>query len=311
MLVRSSAHPWRTFTIIWFGQLVSRLGSGLTGFGLGLWLFVRTGSATQFALNTALYVLPLALCAALAGTVVDRWDRRRILILADSGQALLTLSIAIILATNQLAVWHIYAATTLSAVLQAFQEPAYEASVALLVPTHLLGRAAGMAQLSRAVSDLLAPALAGYLIVAIGLANVLMIDLATFAIAVVTLASRRIPSPSRTAPVGKEQFNLWSDFRGSWQYLRARPAVLGLVLLSALDNFPRNAALTLTVPMVRSSAGVDAVGMVVAAGGAGLLVGSSLMSAWGGPQRRVRGISASRLPKVWRSSFQVGRRTHW
>jgi hypothetical protein len=146
-----------------------------------------------------------------------------------------------------------------------------------------------MSKLSRAVSDLVAPLLAGYLIVMIGLTGVLMIDLATFIIAVITLASTRILSPSPKTPVGEERFKLWGDLRGGWQHLCAQPGLLGLVLLSAVDNFPRNAALTLTVPMVRSGAGVDAVGLVLAAGGAGLLVGSSLMSAWGGPQRRVRG----------------------
>jgi DHA3 family macrolide efflux protein-like MFS transporter len=278
-----------TFAIIWFGQLVSRLGSGLTGFGLSIWLFERTGSATQFALNTAFYVLPLALCATLAGALVDRADRRWILIVADTGQALLTLGIAAGLALDQLAVWHIYLATTLSAVLQAFQGPAYEASVALLVPKEQLGRAAGMAQLSRAVSDLIAPVLAGYLILELGLTPVLLIDLATFAIALLTLAVVRIPSPQPAAPLRAGQPSIWRDLQDGWQYLRRSPGLLTLVLLSAADNFPRNAALILTVPMVRSVAGVDAVGLVLAAGGAGLLVGSSLMSAWGGPRRRVRG----------------------
>src|SRR5918912_2625121 len=97
-----------TFSIVWFGQLISSLGSGLTGFGLSVWLFQTTGSAVQFALNSFFYVLPLGLVQLVAGVLVDRHDRRRVLILCDTGQALATLVVALLLYIDRLGVWHIY-----------------------------------------------------------------------------------------------------------------------------------------------------------------------------------------------------------
>jgi MFS transporter, DHA3 family, macrolide efflux protein len=278
-----------TFTIIWFGQLVSIFGSGLTGFGLGVWLFQENGSATQFALANFFYVMPFALVASLAGTLVDRWDRRWVMILADTGQALATLLIALLLYAGQLAVWHIYAITIVSAVLGAFQGPAYAASVSLLVPKRHLTRARGMAQLSQAISTLASPLLGGFLVITIGLEGVILIDLVTFVIAIVTLVIVRIPRPPETPEAAQAKGSLWREMIFGWQYLLVRPGLLGFYLIGAFNNFFRNAGRVLIVPLVLSIADTNVLGAVLAVGGVGLLMGGLLMSIWGGPGRRVNG----------------------
>ncbi|HET9220881.1 MAG TPA: MFS transporter, partial [Roseiflexaceae bacterium] len=250
-----------TFIIIWFGQLVSELGSGLTGFGLGVYLYQETGSAAQFALNSFFYVLPVGLMAVFSGALADRWSRRHMLILADTGQALATLAIALLLFADRLAVWHIYALTIVSAIMHSFQGPAYEASIATLVPKQHLGRAASLAEIKRAVSGLIAPALAGFLVVAIGLGGVLLIDLATFLVALVTLLVVRIPDPAVTGEETRARRSLWHDVRFGWRYLRERPGLLGLLSVSFVHDFFANAALVLVVPMVLSFAGADAAGI--------------------------------------------------
>jgi MFS transporter, DHA3 family, macrolide efflux protein len=276
-----------TFTIIWLGQLVSELGSGLTGFGLGVYLYQETGSAAQFALNSFFYVLPVGLMAVFSGALADRWSRRHMLILADTGQALAALVIALLLFADRLAVWHIYALTIFSAVMHSFQGPAYQASVASLVPRQHLARAASLAEIKRAVSGLVTPALAGFLVVAIGLEGVLLIDLATFLVALLTLLAVRIPHPTAASENVESRRSLWHDIAFGWRYLRERPGLLGLLSVSFVHDFFSNAALVLIVPMVLSFASADGAGIVIAAGSAGLLLGSLLIGIWGSTKRRV------------------------
>src|SRR5262245_43815934 len=123
----------RTFLIIWIGQVVSRLGSGLTGFALAVWVYQRTGSVTQLALVSFSMTLPAVLMSPFAGTLVDRWDRRGAMILSDAGAGLGTLAIALLVWRGQAEIWLIYLALTVVGVFQSFQWPAFSASTTLLV----------------------------------------------------------------------------------------------------------------------------------------------------------------------------------
>ena len=153
MKPRIDMQGMRTFTIIWLGQLVSLTGSGLTGFALGVWVFQRTGSVTQFALIALFTILPGLPLSPIAGALVDRWSRRWVMMLSDAGSGISTLAIALLFVTGKLEIWHIYVATAASSACSAFQWPAYAASVAMLVPKRQLGRANGMVQVSQAVSQ--------------------------------------------------------------------------------------------------------------------------------------------------------------
>ena len=124
----------RTFLIVWFGQLISLFGSQLTSFALGVWVYQNTGSVTQFSLISFFTMLPGLLISPLAGALVDRCDRRWVMILSDSIAGMSTLSIALLVATGQLQIWHIYLATTISSLSNAFQWSAYGAATTLLVP---------------------------------------------------------------------------------------------------------------------------------------------------------------------------------
>jgi MFS family permease len=148
----------RTFVLVWVGQLISLLGTHLTGFALGVWVFQRTGSVTQFALISVCTTLPGIIISPLAGALVDRWERRWAMILSDSGAGLSTLVIALLLLSNHLEIWHIYIATAVGSIFNAFQWPAYTAAITLLVPKRHLGRASGMTQLGEAVALIAAAA---------------------------------------------------------------------------------------------------------------------------------------------------------
>ncbi|HJQ36450.1 MAG TPA: MFS transporter, partial [Thermoanaerobaculia bacterium] len=170
----------RVFSVVWFSQLVSIVGSGLTSFALGVWVYERSHSATQFALITLFLVLPGVLLSPLAGALADRWNRKLLIILGDCGSALGTLAIALLVYADRLEVWHIYLATAFSSVCGAFQWPAFAASIAMLVPKERLGRANGMVQIAEAAGLVISPLLAGVLVVTTGLWGVILIDFATF-----------------------------------------------------------------------------------------------------------------------------------
>lgn len=201
----------RAFKTLWIGQFISGLGSSLSAFAFGVWIFQTTGSATQFAISTFTYVLPFALLAPIAGALVDRWDRRWTMIGADCGQALITLVIAGLLLADRLAVWHIYGAIAFSAIFGSFHGPAYGASISLIVPPAQLARVAGLGRLNQALNRLVAPALAGILVILIGLKGVVLLDLATFLFAIFTYWVVSIPRPPRSAEATQAKGKLWRE----------------------------------------------------------------------------------------------------
>lgn len=289
MLHKTLMRGKSTFFIIWLGQLISVVGSSLTAFALGLRVYQTTGSVTQFALLSLARVLPIILLAPVAGAYVDRWDRRWTMILSDSGAALCTLAIAGLLFMHRLEVWHIYLAAALSAMCGTFQAPAYLAASTTLVSPKDLGHVGGMMQLGQAAAEILAPMLAGFLVLKIQLAGVIVIDFATFGFAVATLLVVRFPASAAAAqsqPSGK----LFKDMAAGFSYLRRQPGLQGLLIYFAIINFFGGMIGVLAQPMILSFASAEALGTALTIAGSGFLLGSVAMSAWGGPKRRVNGI---------------------
>ena len=240
----------RIFSVIWFGQLISTLGSGLTGFALGVWVYEKTGSVTLFALNMLAFTLPSLLVSPLAGALVDRWDRRWVMILSDSAAVVTTLVVLILVLGDHLQIWHVYVVTAIGSALNSFQWPAYSAATTMLVPKEQLGRAGGMVQIGEAISQLISPAVAGALFVTTGLRGVALIDFATFLFAVTTLFLVRIPQPevSKEGQAGKG--SLSREIAFGWKYIAARPGLLGLMLVFAAFNFLIGLVDPLIAPMV-------------------------------------------------------------
>lgn len=288
----------RTFLIIWFGELISIIGSGMTGFALGVWIYQQTGQATPFAMTVLFSTLPRLLLVPLAGMLADRWNRRWLMILGDTGAALTTLAIAGLAAAGKLELGWIYLLSALGSAFTTFQEPAYRSSVVMLVPKKDLARASGLMNGSEAVQMLLSPVLAGALFGLVGLGGIIVIDFVTFLFAVGALLVVRIPQPKMSAEeaaasaaqAAVNKPSLARDMAFAWRYLRARPGLFWLLWYFALVNFLFNFAAVLAGPLVLSFSTPAALGGVQMVMGAAMLGGSLLVGAWGGPKRQVAGL---------------------
>lgn len=259
------------FLLIWFGQLISLTGSGLTGFGLGVWVYLNTGSVTQFALIALFTALPGIIFSPIAGALVDRWDRRIAMILSDAGAGLCTLSVAVLLLSDRLEVWHIYVAMAISSAFSAFQWPAYSAATTLLVPKEHLARASGMVQISEAVAQIASPIMAGALMAVIQIHGILLLDFASFLFAVTTLLIARVPRPETTAEGKAGQGKLLSEAAYGWTYIRKRSGLLGLLLFFAVTNFASGIVQVLFTPLVLSYSTAAVLGVLLSIGGLGFL----------------------------------------
>jgi MFS family permease len=283
------------FSVVWAGQLVSTLGSGLTSFAVGIWIYEMTGSATLFAVNLLIWTLPNILLSPVAGVLADRWDRRLVMILSDSGAGLSSLFVIVMLLSGELQVWHVYLATFFNSAFSVFQWPAYSAATSLLVPKKQLGRAGGMTQIGEAISQLATPAIAGALFVTVSLKAILFIDVLSYLVALATLAAVRFPRPKTSEEGQASRGSFWKEAFYGWGYIRKRAGLFGLLIVFASMNFLMSLVYPLLTPMLLDMTSPDVVGLVSSIGGLGMLVGTLVMSAWGGPKRRLYGIFAAEM----------------
>ena len=154
----------RTFLIVWFGQVISLVGSSLTWFGLSIWIFLETGSVTALAMVLLASNVPRIFLAPIAGALVDRWDRRWAMILSDLGSGVGTIIIAALFAMDAVTIPALVVVAAFSSAFQAFQWPAYQAAITLLVPKDRYQRASGMVQMAEGIAQVAAPLMAAAVI---------------------------------------------------------------------------------------------------------------------------------------------------
>jgi MFS family permease len=280
------------FTIIWFGQLVSLTGSAMTRFALALWAWQETGLATALALVIFFSVTPTVLLSPIAGALVDRWNRKLVMMLTDLAAGLSTVVLLLLYATGNLELWHLYAAGAFAGAFEAFQFPAFSAAISTMLPKEQYGRANGMLSLAQSLSQVGAPLLAGFCISFIGIGGVMVLDIVTFLVALATLAWVVVPAPVRTATGSESRGSLWRESLYGFGYIWRRPGLLGLQLVFFGINLIGSIYIGLISPLIlaRTGSNEEVLGIVLAAHGLGGVAGGLLMSAWGGPRRRVHGV---------------------
>jgi DHA3 family macrolide efflux protein-like MFS transporter len=290
--MQNSRSGLRVFTIVWLGQVLSLLGSAMTWFALSIWAFELTGQATTLALLSFFVFGPTILLSPVAGALVDRWNRRLVLILSDLSAGMATLVVLLLYSAGSLQLWHLYVAGFLAGAFQAFEYPAYAASITVMVPKRHYARASGMLELAWSASAVLAPLLAGILLGKIGITGIMAIDVVTFVFAIGSLLLIAIPQPTKSEAGLEAEGSIWKESFYGFRYIRVRPSLLGLLLLYATVNLVDYAGFTLFAPMLLARTGGDefVLGSVQSAGAIGAVVGGVLLSVWGGPKRRIHGV---------------------
>ncbi|MBE0681335.1 MAG: MFS transporter [Anaerolineales bacterium] len=280
------------FTIVWIGQIVSVLASAMSQFGLTIFMFQKTESATALGLMQVFFITPFLLISPVAGVMVDRHNRKMMMMVSDLGAGIATIVILVFQWLGILEFWHLYFASIIYGLGMAFQWPAYSAAITTMVPKEQYGRANGMMSLIEAGPGVIAPLLAGALLPFIGLTGILLFDVATFLLAIGALMLVHVPQPPRTEEGEKGKGSVWKEAAYGFKYIFARPSLLGLQMIFFVGNLFAGIGFTLLAPMVLSRTANDSLmlGSVQTAGAVGGLIGGIIMSAWGGFKRRVHGV---------------------
>jgi MFS family permease len=280
------------FTIVWLGQIVSVMATNMTQFALTIWVFELTGSVTALGLVQVFFVTPFLLISPIAGVMVDRYNRKLMMMLSDLTAGMATIAILVLSALGILEVWHLYVAAIFQGLGNTFQWPAYSAAITTMLDKKQYGRANGMMSLIEAGPGVVAPLLAGSLLPIVKLAGILIIDVVTFVLAIGLLLIVHIPQPQRSQDGEQAQGNVWKEAAYGFKYIFQRPGLVGLLMIFMVGNLFSGVQFTLLPPMILSRTGNDSVilGSVQSAGALGALIGGVLMSVWGGFKRQIHGV---------------------
>lgn len=278
------------FGPIWLGQAFSLLGSSLVQFALVWHLTVQTGSTAVLATATLVALLPQVLLGPFAGALVDRWDRRKVMIIADSAIALTTLALVGLFFAGAIEVWHIYAAMFLRSLGGAFHWPAMQASTSLMVPKEHLPRLAGANQALNGMINIAAPPLGALLLSLLPIHSVLAIDIGTALIAILPLFFIAIPRPIRSdAGDIVTPATVWRDVRMGLRYVSSWPGMLAILMMASIINFLLNPAFSFLPLLVtrQFNGGAIELGWLESGFGIGMITGGLLLGIWGGFRKKI------------------------
>lgn len=292
MATTSSDRSWRVpFFTIWLGQAASLLGSSLVQFALVWWLTLQTGSATVLAIASLVGILPTIVLGPFAGAMVDRLNRRRVMIIADAGIAAATALLAVIYILGWMQPWHIYVILLVRAIGSTFHWPAMQASTTLLVPKEQLARIGGMNQTLSGLMSIVSPPLGALVVSVLPLYGALSIDILTALIAITTLLFVAIPQPQSegVAPDGHPLRTLLQDVAAGFRYVVRWRGLLILLIMAAMLNMllnPIGVLLPLLVTRVFKGGALQ-LGSLESVFGVGIVLGGIALSAWGGFKHRM------------------------
>jgi MFS family permease len=266
MTAGDSSPGWWRFSLLWAPQTLAITGRGLTTFALGVWVYERTHSATLFALLEVSAILPGIIAAPLIGWAVDRLGARRAMIIADASAVLVVVALEAAFYWNVASPALLYFVLTIGAALTCLRWPAYTALVTLLAPAAHVARAAALMQLGYAGQQVIAPAVAGFLLGVIGVGGVIALDLTMSILALVSLLLMPIATPSI------HDGRIWQDIREAWTVTREH-GLLRLAVYIIASYLPGGLVIALATPLVLTIAGPQALGFVMAFMGVGMLAG--------------------------------------
>jgi DHA3 family macrolide efflux protein-like MFS transporter len=289
---RSLPDNWKSrFFTIWTGQAFSLFGSSLVQFALIWWITQKTGSATILATATMVALLPQILLGPIAGALIDRWNRRLVLIVSDGSIAFFTLGLGVLFLLGREQIWQIYVIMFIRSLGGAFHWPTMQASTTLMAPDDQLSRIAGLNQTLQGAMSIVAPPVGAILLAAIPMYGIILIDVLTALIAIIPLFFIPIPQPE--AAVHTQATSgvraVFNDMLAGFRYVASWPGMLIILILAAVLNFLLNPAFSLMPLLVTKVFNGTAyhLGLLESVFGIGVVVGGVILSTWGGFKKRV------------------------
>jgi len=267
-------------------------GSGMTRFALTIWVWQQTGEATALALVAVFSFAPGILLSPIAGVIVDRVSRKRILIISDLAAGLATAALLILYSTGHLLIWHLWAAGFFASAFESFQFPAYSAAITTMIEKKHYTRANAMLSMVESAASIIAPAAAGALLPLLGINVIMLIDITTCLFAIGTLLFVVIPNPVETAVGRASRGSLLKESGFGFRYIFPNPSLLGLLLIFFATNLILGLAIVLFAPMIlaRTASNTLILGTAEMMLGVGGVAGGLVVAAWGGFKRRIHGV---------------------
>ncbi len=301
------------FIIIWIGQVLSLLGTAVGQYGLTLWAFDASGGlATPLALIGFFFIAPMIAFAPIVGVLVDRANRKLMMMLSDLAAAAATLLILILYLSGNLQIWHLYLSAFIAGTFQGFQWPAYSAAISTMLDKKHYTRANAMLETAGSASGIFAPVIAGALIGPLGivarntfdptfvanlgskpgLLGLLVMDLLSASFAIGSLLFVHIPQPEHTETGEQARGNFLHEAAFGFKYIFKKPSLLGLQTVFLIGNFFSNLGFAISAPMILARTGSSELvfSSVQSAAAIGGVVGGLVIGVWGGFKRRVHGV---------------------
>ena len=275
MMEYVSNKSFKKFLIIWFGEFVSSIGSGLTAFALAVYVFQMTGTATSVSLVILFSFLPSILLSPVAGVLADRFDRRLMMIIGDSLSALGLLFIFLIMATGEIALWQICLGVTISSIFIALLEPSYKATITDLLTEEQFSKASGLVQLAASSKYLFSPIIAGFLLTVTNTETILIIDISTFFVTVLTVMF--VKRNLQVMKKKQERHNFLKSLVEGWYAVKENGFVMYLIMIISLVTFFIGFVQTLLTPMMLSLTDVKMLGIIQSFSSIGLIISSLII----------------------------------
>ena len=281
---------FQKFMLLWFGELVSSIGSGLTSFGLGVYVFRQTGSAADMALVSLLAFLPTLLLSVPAGVPADRYDRRMLMMVGDDCSALGILYIFFCMQTGGASLAQICIGVTISSVFSSLLEPAYRATVSDILEKEDFSRASGLVSLAGSARYLVSPLLAGILLSVSDIRLLLILDMGTFFLTVICTGVVRRGLSSKAAEAKEAFFTLLKE---GWQAVTQKQGVFILILVSSAMTCFMGAFQILAEPMILAFSDSTTLGISETICASGMLVSSLFLGVRGIRKGYVKALALS------------------
>lgn len=300
MTAHSSSLPWNAFLRLWFGQLVSSVGTGMTGFALGVWWYLETDSASVFSSLILAGFLPGLILKPLGGVLADRHDRRKLMMLADLVAACSVAALAVILWLGYRELWLALSLLSLTSTTTAIHHPAYKALVSDLVAVADYQKTAGLIQLAQGAQFLVSPLIAGAILQPLGVIPVLVLDCASFlfAIAATAFTPRSKEECQKKIPGNKASASIGTEIQAAWLLLANNAALIQLILTTTLICFLLGFVQTLLPLLLLDLISPAQTGLLQSLMACGLILGSALIGA--------KKIGISRQAMLWSALWMTG-----